>query len=174
MAKKLFVIAGHGAGDPGACSNGYQEAAQVRKLAKRIKALGGSQVKLASSARNYYADNGITKLKLDPKKWEIVELHMDSGPASAKGGHVIICSPLSADAIDKKLAAGIRKFFPGRAESIVKRANLANPKRAKARGYSYRLVENGFISNKGDAQKFDKQIDDLARIYLDAFGIKHK
>lgn len=34
----IFVIAGHGAGDPGACGNGYQEAERVRALAARIAA----------------------------------------------------------------------------------------------------------------------------------------
>lgn len=41
---KLFVIAGHGAGDPGACGNGYSEAERVRALAQRIKTLGGNNV----------------------------------------------------------------------------------------------------------------------------------
>ena len=46
---KLFVIAGHGAGDPGACGNGYQEAERVRALAKRIKEFGGNSVMLGDA-----------------------------------------------------------------------------------------------------------------------------
>lgn len=54
---KLFLIAGHGAGDPGACGNGYTEAERVRVLAERIKVLGGGNVMLADTSRNWYKDN---------------------------------------------------------------------------------------------------------------------
>ena len=43
---KLFVICGHGAGDPGCCAGGYTEAERVRALGQRIKELGGSEVEL--------------------------------------------------------------------------------------------------------------------------------
>lgn len=42
----LFLIAGHGAGDSGAVGYGYTEAERVRALARRIVALGGSNVTL--------------------------------------------------------------------------------------------------------------------------------
>lgn len=171
---KLFVIPGHGAGDPGACGHGYSEAERVRALAKRIKALGGSSVMLADFSRNYYEDNGISKLNL-PSDYQIVELHMDSGPSSARGGHVIIQAGVGgADKYDKALAGAIAKIFPGRSESLVERDDLANPARAAAKGYGYRLVENGFISNASDVRTFNSRIDDIARAYLAAFGIKTK
>ena len=78
----LFVIAGHGAGDPGAVGNGYTEAERVRALANRIKALGGDNVTLGDTSRDWYADNGISSLNMD-KSWQIIELHMDSASASA-------------------------------------------------------------------------------------------
>ena len=53
----LFIIAGHGAGDPGATGNGYTEAERVRALAARIGALGGSNVTIADTSRNWYAAN---------------------------------------------------------------------------------------------------------------------
>lgn len=169
---KLFVIPGHGAGDPGACGHGYDEAERVRTLAKRIKALGGSSVTLADFNRNYYEDNGISRLNL-PADTQIVELHMDSGPSSARGGHVIIQAGIGgADKYDRALAKGIAKIFPGRAATLVERDDLANPARAAAMGYGYRLVENGFISNASDVKTFADKLDDIARAYLAAFGIK--
>ena len=60
----IFVIAGHGAGDPGAVGNGYQEAERVRALANRIKALGGDNVTLGDTSRNWYADKGISSLNI--------------------------------------------------------------------------------------------------------------
>ncbi len=169
---KLFVIPGHGAGDPGACGNGYSEAERVRALATRIKKLGGDAIILADFNRNYYADNGISNLALD-KSVQIVELHMDSGPESARGGHVIIQGGIGGpDKYDKALAKSIAQIFPGRAVTLDERTDLANPGRAASRGYGYRLVENGFISNAQDVKVFNSKIDELAKAYLNAFGIK--
>lgn len=167
---KVFVICGHGAGDPGACAGGQSEAALVRKLADRMKALGGSEVQVADTSRNWYADNGIGKGHC-PKGVPVIELHMDSAGASAKGGHVIIKKGFKPDAIDTALADFISAFMPGRASKIVGRSDLANPNRAASAGINYRLIECGFISNDGDRAKFMNQTDDLARGILKAFGI---
>lgn len=166
----LFVIAGHGAGDPGAVGNGYQEAERVRALANRIKALGGDNVTLGDTSRNWYADKGISSLNI-PKDWCIIELHMDSASASARGGHVIIKSGYTADVYDTALANFIGGILPGRAQLIVGRSNLANPNRAAAKGYNYRLVEFGFITNATDVSIFNNRMDDIARGVLSAFGI---
>lgn len=167
---KLFVICGHGAGDPGACGNGYQEAERVRVLGKRIKELGGNSVMLGDTSRNYYADNGISKLNIS-KDYQIIELHMDSAAASARGAHVIIYGGFSADAYDKALAKFISGLFPGRANTIVGRNDLANPARAASKGYGYRLMECGFISNATDVSIFNANIDKIAKGILDCFGI---
>lgn len=166
----LFIIAGHGAGDCGAVGYGYTEAERVRALASRLSALGGGNVTVADMNRNWYADNGIMSLNI-PKDWKILELHMDSNVPSVKGGHVIIEEGYSPDKYDTALANFISSFFPGRAEKIKPRDDLANPWRAAQRGYSYRLLENGFITNSGDLNKFNGQMDDLARGILNAFGI---
>ena len=167
---KIFVICGHGAGDPGATGNGYTEAERVRALGKRIKALGGNSVMLGDVNRNYYADKGISSLTIS-KDYQIVELHMDSGAASAKGGHVIIKSGFEPDAYDNALANMLKEILPGRSTMIAKRSDLANPKRAAAKGYGYRLLECGFISNAGDVAIFNSRMDDIARGILNAFGI---
>lgn len=167
---KLFVIAGHGAGDPGACGNGYSEAERVRALANKIKAYGGDYVLLGDTSRNWYADKGLSRLAIS-KSYQILELHMDSGAASARGAHVIINGKYQADQYDIALAKFISGMFPGRANTIVGRTDLANPNRAAARGYSYRLMECGFISNATDVSIFNSRIDDIAKGILNAFGI---
>ena len=50
---RVFIIAGHGAGDCGAVGNGYTEAERVRALANRIKELGGDSVMLGDTSRNW-------------------------------------------------------------------------------------------------------------------------
>ena len=167
---KLFVIAGHGAGDPGACGNGYSEAERVRALAQRIKTLGGNNVTLGDVNRNYYADNGISTLNIS-KDYQIIELHMDAASASARGGHVIINAGFSPDSYDNAIANFISKILQGRSKLIVARNDLANPARAAAKGYGYRLVEFGFITNATDVGIFNSKMDEIARGVLSAFGI---
>lgn len=167
----IFVIAGHGHGDSGATGGGYTEAERVRALAKKIKQYGGSNVTVGDTSRDWYADNGISSLNIS-KDWQIIELHMDAASASARGGHVIINSTFSPDQYDKALAKYISEVFPGRSQSIVKRSDLANPKRAAAKGYSYRLLECGFISNATDRKIFNENIDEIAKGILKCFDIK--
>ena len=167
---KLFVICGHGAGDPGACANGYEEAERVRVLGKKIKELGGSNVTLGDVNRDYYADNGISRLNLS-KDYQIVELHMDSATASARGAHIIIWHEFQPDDYDNALASFLCGMFPGRSTKIAKRSDLANPARAAAKGYGYRLAECGFISNKEDLEIFNNNIEKIAKGILEAFGI---
>lgn len=168
----LYVIAGHGAGDPGACGNGYTEAERVRALASVIAQRGGSSVVLLDTSRNWYADKGVNTLSV-AKGNALVELHMDAATPSAKGGHVIIKAGIGgADQYDKALASAIASIFPGRAQSIVEESSLANANRAYARGINYRLLECGFITNAGDVQTFNARMTEVADAILGAFGIK--
>lgn len=168
----IFIIAGHGDGDPGASGNGYKEYERVRALAKRIKAYGGDNVTVGDTSRDWYKDNLISSLNIS-KDWQIVELHMDGASASsARGGHVIINSTYDPDKYDKALAEFISGILPGRASTIAKRSDLANPKRAAAKGYPYRLLECGFITNAQDVKIFNGQMDDIAKGILSVFGIK--
>lgn len=174
MENFLLIVTGHGAGDPGACSNGYQEAERVRALAQRIKAFGGDAVLVSEPERNYYKDNGISKLTIS-KDYKILELHLDSSILpTPKGGHVIINGKFEADEYDKKLAELVGNMFPGRSKTIVGRTNLANCNRAAAKGYNYRLLECAFISNKDDITKFNENMDEFAKGILDCFGIKYE
>lgn len=170
----LFVIPGHGAGDNGACGNGFQEAERVRVLAQRIKNFGGDNVTLADFSLNSYKSNIIGK-GLVPKGSLILELHLDSSVfSSAKGGHIIINKKFKADKYDEALANMISGMFPGRSKKINGRTDLANVNRAATMGYNYRLMECCFISNAEDIKKFNANIDELAKNILDCFDIEVK
>lgn len=170
----LFIIPGHGAGDTGACKNGYQEAERVRALAERIKYFGGNAVTLSDFALNSYKSNLIGSGKI-PKESLILELHLDSSIfSSAKGGHIIINKRFKADKYDEALAAMISEMFPGRSKKINGRTDLANVNRAATYGYNYRLMECCFISNAEDIKKFNANIDELAKNILACFDIEVK
>lgn len=165
----LYVIAGHGAGDTGACGNGYQEAERVRALAARMGELGGAEVVVLDMSRNWFADRGILGLDL-PLGSQIVELHMDSGPRGARGGHVIVKPGKQPDGYDLALAALLSGMFPGRSEPI-RGQSLANATRSAQKGYGYRLLECGFITDEIDIGTFNSHIDKLALGIMSAFGI---
>ena len=168
---KLYVIAGHGQGDPGACANGYSEAERVRALANRLVALGGSDVGLYPTDKDLYQQGGPWDLGVG-KDIPCLELHMDSASASAKGGHVIIKSGFSADSYDSALATFVSGFFPGRSQSIVGRSDLQNINVAASSGQNYRLLECCFITNPDDITKFNNNLDVFARGILACFGIE--
>lgn len=174
---KLIVVCGHGNGDPGASGYDYdgayyEEAERVRALGQRIKELGGDEVILADTSKNFYWDtrNGKGYYNLDvPAGCPIVELHMDSAGSGARGAHVIIRG--TSDEYDDKLAAFISEFFPGRANKLVSRTDLCNVNANFRLKNNYRLVENGFISDPNDLDKFNNSIDEIALGYLRVFGI---
>lgn len=168
----LYLISGHGAGDSGAVGNGYQEANVVRQISSRLKALGGSQVvELDKSIDWYRAGKVNSDLKRLVGNNPVLEIHLDSADASARGGHVIIKDGYKADAYDSNLAAFLKSFFPGRSSVIVARGNLANINRAAANNINYRLMECCFITNSSDMQKLISQMDTFCKGVLGAFGI---
>lgn len=170
---KVFIICGHGGKDPGACANGYQEAERVRALAERIKYYGGDEVMIGDTSRDWYADKLVNNSSI-PSGSLVVELHLDSAAASAKGGHVIIKKGFDPDQWDNALAEFISGMFPGRAEIIVGRDNLANVNRAAAAGINYRLLECCFISNASDIRKFNSEMDELAKGILRSMDVEPK
>ena len=172
---KLYIIPGHGHGDPGAVGGGQNEADSVRNLARRVKELAAdpSDVELHDFSRNAYAQGDLNTLSV-PRGTMVLELHRDSSNGSARGAHVIIKDGFEADAFDKALAKNLSAIFPGRSSVIVKRSDLANANRAARRGINYRLAEVGFIDNITDRTIFNDRLDEVARAILSAAGIKAK
>ena len=166
---KLFVVCGHGAGDPGSGGFGFSEAERVRTLAAEMQRIGGDEVVVGDTSINWYA-SGKFNTVADPG-CPVVELHMDAAGADARGGHVIIAGGLAPDAQDTALAAYISGVFPGRASTIVNRAELANCRICARRGINYRLLECCFITNRGDLEKFNANIPAIAAGILEVFGI---
>lgn len=175
MVNPLYVIPGHGHGDPGAGSGGQTEADNVRKLATRIKELAANpnDVVLHPFDRNAYAQGDMNTWTF-PAGAQVVELHMDSGGGNAHGAHVIIKDGFAPDAFDQKLAKSLSTILPGRSSIIVKRSNLANVNRAAKRGINYRLAEVGFIDNPTDRNIFNRRVDDIARVILGSASIPAK
>ena len=84
---------------------------------------------------------------------------------------MIINGKYKADQYDNALAKMISSIFPGRSQIVAGRTDLANPKRAAAKGYPYRLMECGFITSATDVKIFNSRMDDIARGILQAYGL---
>lgn len=171
---KLIVICGHGGGDPGACSDGYEERRLTRQLGEKIKELGGDAVYLYDTSVNCYEQTkqggglyGLQSMVGVP----IVELHLDAFNTTARGGHIIINSSATMSEAQGKLRDSIVKMFPGRSTTCKKRSDLLNCNVAQRLGFSYCLAENGFIDNDTDRNIFLDNVTELARAYLAAYGI---
>lgn len=169
---KLYLIAGHGAGDPGATAYGFTEAERVRALCSRIKEYGKDKVVYLDPNRDWYADGGILGLNLSQDDC-LLECHLDAATPTAKGGHVIIYKEYAPDQYDKNLSEMISGMFPGRAQSIVGRDDLANVIRSAQKNINYRLAEFCFITNSNDINTFNSNIDLLAKRVLACFGISY-
>ena len=110
---KLFVIAGHGAGDPGACANGYEEAERVRALAARIKAFGGDAVEVADTSRNWYADNGISSRHARQGLGGYRAASGQRGPFRARRARDLSTAAIRQSQYGKALAEFIGGLLPG-------------------------------------------------------------
>lgn len=168
MTKKVLLIAGHGAGDPGAVGGGYTEEGLTRQLVKAM-------VKLDPTLDHYdynrdcFDDNGLQTYGLARKYDEIVEFHLDASTnLSVTGGHTIIHLNFRPDNTDKAIQAVVNKWvgtFRGHAATggFSYRNNLLNLNVAAASGHaSYRLVELGFISNPNDRSIVVNNIEAIA------------
>lgn len=173
-AAKLYVICGHGAGDPGAPGGGYTEAERVRALAAEMGRQGGSKVEVLDTGVNWYKSRLVNaSLKNRVGRNPVIELHMDAadGDGPAVGAHVAIKAGFSPDEWDVALADFLSGYFPGRADMITSRANLGNLNRAASHGINYRLAEVGMIDDRRDREKFNANIPAVAAGILAAFGI---
>lgn len=75
-----------------------------------------------------------------------VSFHMDSGPATARGGHVCYLSTKGKQ-LAEAIAGPLCRAMPGRADKTVRRTDLAILNRT---AQPWVLLELGFITSAGD------------------------
>lgn len=179
---KILFIAGHGKNkngsfDPGATgiiSKGehkYYEENFFPAIKKHLAK--DSEVILFSEYNVYDHKNLVTLANKYGKDTIVVEWHYDAGSSSASGGHVIVHSEYAPDKFDLAIRDVIQKHIGIRYEhkghkGISGRNNLGNCNRAKSGGINYRLVELGFGTNQKDADIMIKNVDALAKDFVQA------
>ncbi|MBU9711046.1 peptidoglycan-binding protein [Evansella tamaricis] len=168
MSKKLVAL-GHGPDrnggwDPGAGGNGTTEADWLRgPFLTSLK-------KYADSSIDFYEQNMFANRDAQRVNGysEIIELHLDA-PSTVGGGHIIIHSSKTPDAMDKRLGAMIDKHFGLRGGVMFsKRNNLLNLNVFNNRRIPYRLCELGFITSKANMDHFKANYDQVAKDLIEA------
>ena len=175
---RFLLIAGHGAGDSGACGCGYKEADLTRKAASILEGkLDAYDCKVTRypSARNCYEDNKNGVMQDAFSKYGlVVEIHFNSYNGSAHG-----CECLYRPARMRALAAKVSKaiseegFFNRGAKQ---RTDLMNMNTCYRSGVPYILIETCFIDNKNDMARYVKSIyevlDNVAHAICAYYGIE--
>lgn len=177
---RILLIAGHGAGDPGAVGYGV-EATETRRVVNELKSLFGGynvQVDVYNQNRNAYADIGNGSLQVNFANYDYVfEIHFNSVANPEATGVEIWVTPAEQgitveQAIVNKVAA------LGYSNRGVKREDFRVIRTAKNKGTSAALIETCFISNRGDMNRyndnFTKVCNAMVEGIAEGFGINKK
>lgn len=180
---KLLLVAGHGAGDPGAVSNGHQEAIETRNVvAGLVKALDGyCDVVTYPTSRNAYADYMAGQLNATAQFAQydyVLEIHFNASKASqsdgvTKGTEVYVTTAEPGTAVERAMVAAIADV--GFANRGVKRYNWAVINRARKAGVSSALLEVCFIDDPDDMALYKAKQSDIveaiATSIVNGFGL---
>lgn len=150
---KMLLIAGHGANDPGACSNYGIERDEARKIVNRMVELLKAykvSVDVYPQSRNCYADvcNGCVQVNMGNYDY-VFEVHFNSASSNQANGTEIWVTPVEAT-VDVEREIVNRLSAVGFQNRGVKKEYFAVITHAKNKGASSALVETCFISNNAD------------------------
>lgn len=170
---KILLIAGHGSGDPGACSSYGTEATETRRvvaeLVNQLKGYEGVEVTVYPTNRNAYADviNGTVQVNFANFDY-VFEVHFNSAVASANGVEVWVTPNESATTVEQKIVNKIASL--GFTNRGVKKEYFAVINSAKKKGTSSALVETCFISNKEDMEKYNAKFSQVCTAMVEGIA----
>lgn len=156
---KILLIAGHGAGDPGACSNYGVEATETRRVVEMLKVqfglYDGVSVDVYPIERNAYADIGAGALQVNFANYDyVLEVHFNSAAnASATGVEIWVTPVETGITVEQAIVNKVSSL--GYANRGVKREDFRVIRTVKNRGVSAALIETCFISNQGDMDRYN-------------------
>ena len=166
---KILLIAGHGAGDPGAIGNGYHEADLTRELLKliKLKLSKFAEVSVFDTNKNLYTF--LKKNKYNFKKYDYVfEIHFNaaaydrSGDGKTTGTEILVHPNEKGVTVEENILKRIEKIgFRNR--GVIVRTNLQNMNIVKGgQNVSYALLETCFIDDKDDMALYAKRKEAVA------------
>ena len=177
---KILLIAGHGAGDPGAVGYGT-EATETRRVLNEVKALFGGYdvtVDVYPTNRNAYADIGNGSLQVNFANYDYVfEIHFNSA-ANPEATGVEIWVTYAEQGITVEQAIVNKVAALGYLNRGVKREDFRVIRTAKNNGTSAALIETCFISNQGDMNRYNSNFSKVCNAMVEGiaegFGLSKK
>lgn len=188
---KILLIAGHGAGDPGAVATikgkKYREADETRALVSYIvPALKeyGVDVTVYDTGRNAYSDyksGALASIAQFSKYDYVLEIHFnafkyDKGDGEKKGVECYVTTSEKGVLVEETICKNIASI--GFTNRGVKRNNWAVITKAKASGPSSALLEVCFIDDADDMAVYTKSRQKIAKAVADGiavgYGLKKK
>ena len=169
---KILLIAGHGAGDPGACSSYGIEADETRNVVSRMydefKNYNVS-VDVYPTNRNAYSDvcNGSVQLSFGNYDY-VFEVHFNSASGNAYGTEIWVTPDESGTSVEQEIVNKVAAC--GLTNRGVKSEYFAVITRAKNAGASSALMEVCFVSNKSDMDTYRNKFTQICRAMVDAIA----
>ena len=174
---RILLIAGHGAGDPGAAGYARRdtEANCTRELVGLIapKLRQYATVDVYNTSRNAYADVQAGRFNIGSYNY-VLEVHFNAfNNGSAKGTEIWVTDQEKAVDVENQIMSKMGQFFTVRG---VKRANFSVITSVKNHGISSALIETCFIDNKNDFETYKAKKDAIAQAIVNgiAEGFKLK
>lgn len=167
---KILLIAGHGAGDPGAIGNGLQEANETRDVVNRLTPLlraKGADVTVLDINTNAFASIQRGVVPFSRNYDYVFEVHFNAAGIGACGTEIYVTTSESSDAVEQKVMSKLSKFFVNRG---VKKTNFSVIWAAKNMGMSSALLEVCFISNSEDVAKYKANKQAIAQAIADGIA----
>ena len=156
----VLLIAGHGAGDPGAVANGIQEADETRAIVSNLdtQLAGICNVDIYPTERNAYKD---VKAGAVAVKWSdydyVLEVHLNASKASepddkTKGVECFVTTSEGGTSVEEAICKNIASL--GLSNRGVKRKNYDVIQAARSAGVSSALLEVCFLDDPDDMRVY--------------------
>lgn len=178
---KILLIAGHCAGDPGACAthNGtrFREADETRTMVQLLaEQLGRFEVDVGvyNTQRNAYADAQAGKFKPACLGYDyVLEIHFNAaGKKSADGRttgtEIYVTTSERSVGVELQIVDQLRRL--GFTNRGVKRSNFSVITQAKACGVSSALLETCFLDDPDDMALYTRDRRAVARAVADGIA----
>lgn len=182
---KILLIAGHGAGDPGASGKldgvTYREADETRNVVNLLAAelkKRGVDVVTYDTSRNAYKDYQTKSLSFPTANY-VLEIHFNAVAQSGedgktKGVECYVTTTESGTGVEEAICKNLAGV--GLSNRGVKRKNFAVISAAKRAGMSAALLETCFIDDPDDLRLYINRREAVAAAIADGicsgFGIK--
>ena len=174
----ILLIAGHGAGDPGASANGYTESVLTRELVFKLKSQleKHSNITVFDTSKNMYRHlkSGNT---FDFSRYDyVLEIHFNAGISEnakkdglSTGCEILVHKNESGISVEEKILKNLSGLgFKNR--GIKRRSDLQNMNTVHKKGVSYALLETCFIDDPTDMNLYISKKDAVVSAIAD--GIK--